>query len=532
MNKQEFLDRAREKHGYKYQYPNLSDKVLSNQYIDIIYNGVLYKQKVVKHILLGRCPEKNTPVKTTEQFISEARKVWGDKYDYSLSKYTGSLDKIKIIYDGIVFEQVAISHLRKMATEDNYNQDYFIKKSKDKWGDKYDYSLVEFINSKNKVKILYNGIVYEQSPSNHLKYAPERIITLKSTDEFINQCNIIHNYKYLYDNTIYTKSKNKVIITCKIHGDFTQVSNSHLMGMGCIKCGYNNDRIYNHKYDTCGFIEESKRIWGDKYDYSLVEYKNIKTKVKIIHDGIIYEQTPSLHLRFPVEGYLNQDIFIKKSIKKWGDKYDYSLVNFTNCHNKVKIIHDGIIYEQLPNNHLNYAPEKILRKSQEEFISESKEFHGNKYSYDKVLYTNGLNKVTLVCPKHGDFLQSPNVHLRSGCPHCNESKGEKEISKFLNKYNIINNRQHKFHDCKNILQLPFDFFIPHIRTCIEFDGIQHYEPVEYFGGLKAYESLKINDKIKSDYCEDNYISLIRIRYDQIEDIYRILWDNLKTHIKK
>ena len=130
MTKQEFLDRARDVHGYKYQYPNLPDKVLSNQDIDIIYNGVLYKQKVVKHILLGRCPEKNTPTKTTEQFISEARKVWGDKYDYSLSEYIGALDKVKIIYDGIVFEQVAISHLRKMAPEDNSNQDFFIKKSK------------------------------------------------------------------------------------------------------------------------------------------------------------------------------------------------------------------------------------------------------------------------------------------------------------------------------------------------------------------------------------------------------------------
>jgi hypothetical protein len=70
-----------------------------------------------------------------------------------------------------------------------------------------------------------------------------------------------------------------------------------------------------------------------------------------------------------------------------------------------------------------------------------------------------------------------------------------------------------------------------MRTCIEFDGEQHFHPVSHFGGIMAYESLKINDKIKNDYCEDNYISLIRIRYDQIDDIYRILWDNLKNHIK-
>ena len=71
-----------------------------------------------------------------------------------------------------------------------------------------------------------------------------------------------------------------------------------------------------------------------------------------------------------------------------------------------------------------------------------------------------------------------------------------------------------------------------MRTCIEFDGKQHFQPMEFFGGMKAFESLKINDKIKSDYCEDNYIDLIRIRYDQIDDIHQILWDNLKNRIKK
>jgi hypothetical protein len=58
----------------------------------------------------------------------------------------------------------------------------------------------------------------------------------------------------------------------------------------------------------------------------------------------------------------------------------------------------------------------------------------------------------------------------------------------------------------------FDFYLPKYRTVIEFDGKQHYEPMEYFGGIESYERLKINDKIKSDYCEENYIDLIRIRY--------------------
>jgi hypothetical protein len=352
MTKEEFLNRARNIHGYKYQYPNLNDKILSSDVIDIIYNGMLYKQRVVKHITLGRCPEKNTPKKTTEDFITESKSVWVDKYDYSLVEYVGALEKVKIIYDGVVFEQVAISHLRGLAPEALMNQNYFIKKAKDKWGDKYDYSLVEYKDCKIKVKILYNGEVYIQSPEQHLQYAPENIklSRRKTTEEFIKEANQVHNFKFSYDKTVYVRNQIKVIITCPVHGDFEQNPLSHVQG--------------------------------------------------------------------------------------------------------------------------------------------------------------------------------------NGCPSCNESRGEKEIAKFLDKYDINYSRQHKFVDCRNVFQLPFDFFIPSMRTVIEFDGIQHHQPIGFFGGIEAYEKLKINDKIKSDYCEDNYIDIIRIRYDQMDDIYQVLWNSLKTHIKR
>jgi very-short-patch-repair endonuclease len=78
--------------------------------------------------------------------------------------------------------------------------------------------------------------------------------------------------------------------------------------------------------------------------------------------------------------------------------------------------------------------------------------------------------------------------------------------------------------------LPFDFYLPKYRIAIEFDGKQHFEPLEFFGGIQSFEKLKLNDKIKSDYCEDNYINLIRIKYDQINIIWELLWDNLKLFI--
>lgn len=531
MTKREFLEKARSVHGYKYNYIDLSDKIISNDIIKIELNGVIYTQRVVKHINMSRCPEKNTPRKTTDQFISEAKEVWGDKYDYSLTEYNGALKNVKIIYDGVVFEQIAGSHIGGMAVESNMNFDSFIKKSKEKWGNKYDYSLVEFISTNEKVKIIHNGIIYEQSPRNHLISSPEKIVRLKSSEDFITQCSIIHNNKYDYSKTKYISAKDKVIIICPVHGDFNQCANTHFMGGGCIECGYLTEREYKNRSNTEEFIIESKKVWGDKYDYSLAVYINAKTKIKIIYDGIIYEQLPGGHLKYPVEGYLDKDIFSQRSKNKWGDKYDYSLVNYIDCKDKVKIIYDGVIYEQTPHNHLTYAPEKILRKTEGEFIIESVKFHGDKYSYDKVTYINDKNKVIIICPEHGEFKQTPSVHLRSGCPHCGESKGEKEINNFLKKYNITFERQYTFSECKHINPLKFDFYIPSLRMCIEFDGQQHFEPIEYFGGIRAFELSKIRDKIKNDYCDENYINLIRIKYDQYDNIYKILWDNLKTYLK-
>jgi very-short-patch-repair endonuclease len=230
---------------------------------------------------------------------------------------------------------------------------------------------------------------------------------------------------------------------------------------------------------------------------------------------------------------MNQEIFLTKAKRKWGNKYDYSLVNFISTKFPVKIIFNGLIYEQLPHNHLLYAPELRNRITREDFINRSNEIHNNKYNYNKVEYTNDRKKVIIICPIHGDFKQTPSIHLRgSGCKVCSESFGEKEVAKFLNKFLIRYNREHKFEDCKNIYALKFDFYIPTMRTAIEFDGIQHFQPVIHFGGIEAYERLKINDKIKEDYCEENYINLVRIRYDQIDDIYKILYDNLKVFLQK
>jgi len=332
---------------------------------------------------------------------------------------------------------------------------------------------------------------------------------------FLEKARNIHGYKYKYIDLPETLIQNDYIEIEYENIRYTQRVIKHLKGFCPEK--------KTHKNTTDVFIKKAIEIWGDKYDYSLTEYINARTKVKIIHNGIIYEQLPVSHLKYPVEGYLDQKIFLQKAYKKWGNKYNYSLVNFISSNDKIKIIYNDSIYEQTPHNHLKYAPEKILKKTQEQFIEECKLIHDNKYNYDKTIYILDRIKVIINCPFHGDFKQSPNHHKKgAGCPSCNESKGEKKIASFLNKKGINFDKQKKFTNCKNIHELPFDFYVPSKRICIEFDGKQHFEPLTFFGGLKAFEKLKINDNIKNTFCEDNYINLIRIKYTEIDKIEEIL----------
>lgn len=102
------------------------------------------------------------------------------------------------------------------------------------------------------------------------------------------------------------------------------------------------------------------------------------------------------------------------------------------------------------------------------------------------------------------------------CQICskNKSKGENLIREYLDSHNIKFEEQKRFHDCRNTYPLPFDFYLPDYNTCIEFDGRQHFEIVEHWGGEEAFKYIIKNDSIKSQYCNDKNINLIRIKYDE------------------
>lgn len=271
------------------------------------------------------------------------------------------------------------------------------------------------------------------------------------------------------------------------------------------------------------FIEKAKRIHKHKYDYSEVVYKDWKTKVIII-DEFGYK-----HLIMP-NGLLNgnklsftnlidkNEYLINKFTQIHGDKYDYSLINCINIKEKIiiKCLKHGNFKQTVDNHMKGKGCPRCNGKNRttEIIIDEFNLVHGNKYDYSKVIYTGIKSKIKIICPIHNEFEQVTETHLEgSGCPICKESWGEREIRLFLDRHNILYNSQHKFDDCVHILKLPFDFYLPEHNICVEFQGEQHFKPVNFFGGAKMFEIRKIRDKIKEEFCRNNNIRLVIIRYD-------------------
>ena len=294
-----------------------------------------------------------------------------------------------------------------------------------------------------------------------------------TTNEFIDKVKKIHHNKYDYSLVNYIDCcYNKIVIICPIHGNWEQMPNNHISGDGCPNC-YGTKKLTSEE-----FIIRSNHIHNNKYTYTDVDYINSKTRVMItcpIHG--MFEQTPNHHLR-------------KRGCP--------------NC--------------------------RVNKKSNTlDFIKKSNIIHNNRYDYSKVDYVNNSTKVDIFCHKHGIFKQNPNAHLcGQGCSLCNNSKCENIISELLTNMGIVFTQQKSFNNCKYKKTLRFDFYIPSLNLCIEYDGIQHTKPhFKDVNGLEFNNTL-IRDKIKTEFCDKNGINLLRISHN--DNILKKIGNYLSTEI--
>lgn len=294
-------------------------------------------------------------------------------------------------------------------------------------------------------------------------------------DEIIKKFISVHGNKYSYNNFVYKRLIDKSFITCPIHGDFLQSAHSHLKGQGCPKCGIKS-RIVKKTMNNDQFIEKANKIHHGKYDYSNVKYEKSNKKVSVI---------------CPIHG----EFLVR------------------------------------PNDHLmgrgcitcgNLRKGQAKKDTLESFIVKARDVHGNKYDYSKVEYVNSKVNISITCPIHGEFLQTPNNHLSgNGCPACgiHLSNGEKEIYNMavsiFGENNVIKN------DRCLLEGKELDIYIPSKGIAIEFDGLIWHSEYGKRGKDKHYH---LN---KTEKCKKKNVRLIHIFEDEFIEHKEIVINKLK-----
>lgn len=257
-------------------------------------------------------PDKLTK---TETFITKAKAVHGERYDYSKVVYTNANTKVEIVCANHgSFTQQATKHVNcyqgcpKCASNGRrLSKENFIERAKAFHGDFYDYSKVEYTNSVTKVDIIcpLHG-TFQQLPPTHLKAGCNYCATERAakkltytTGQFVEKAVEVHDNFYDYSETNYINSAGYVSIGCKLHGNFRQLAGAHLAGYGCPKCGREKG-IRNKTHTSHQFIEKAKGLHEDFYNYSLVNYVNTFTKIDIVcekNNHGLFSQAPGHHLQ-------------------------------------------------------------------------------------------------------------------------------------------------------------------------------------------------------------------------------------------
>lgn len=376
-------------------------------------------------------------------------------------------------------------------------QNEFIHRAK-KIFPNYDFNSSYYVNNKTKLNVVCpeHG-KFEIRPDCLLNGTgcPSCGGTKKSTTiDFIKKAKYVHNNFFSYEKCNYTGSNNKVIVTCPIHGDFEVKANNHLNGCNCKKCQ------------------------KDKIDHIITKLKNTNSSTK----------------------KLNTEEFIKKGKKIHNDKYKYDKCKYVKSNIKVIItcpLHGD--FEITPNHFLakRGCPKCAgnHRMTTFDFVEKLKKIRGTKFCYDKIVYKGTHKQITLTCPIHGDFTNTPaNLLKGQGCPYCSESKTENEINNFLMSQGVTFERQKQFEWLQDKRKLSLDFYLPHFNVAIECQGIQHFNEVKFFGGAKALNENKKRDEIKLKLCNEYGIKILYYSNLKMDFPYKVFTNtvDLLDEIKK
>ena len=347
--------------------------------------------------------------------------------------------------------------------------------------------------------------------------------------------------------------KIKFLVSCKIHGDFEILASNLLRGSGCKLCS--SDKVNSYKRTSIiDFVRKSKSFYDFEYNYDDVQFNNLHDKVilscpihgkwEVIAANHIIGKSgcPSCHIlnrtkKLKDSNLISQDDFIYRCEKAHNFIYDYSKTKYTHSMDYLSIIckiHGE--FRQQARYHMigkgcpkcaNKEKSKNSTRTVKSLLQSFKNIHSDKYLYELNQKVRGIDYINIKCQTHGDFRQMVRVHLDGkGCPKCALSHGENAIAMYLTKKQIEFDVEYKINDGVTNRLLRYDFFLPKYNTLLEYDGEQHYFPVN-FGGMtdeiaaEVHKKIVERDKRKNKWAKENNFKLIRIAYySNIEDVLK------------
>ena len=317
---------------------------------------------------------------------------------------------------------------------------------------------------------------------------------------------------------------------CPIHGVREQILHNHLQGKCCTECSKSKLGAY-HKFTNENFLEKAKKKHNlNDYDWTNfnVNERDDKGRVSFYckkHGE--YKDWPSNFIKghgcHICYGKEKNDDEVREELSKLHPELDFSQANFSKKDklHRLKVIcpkhgEQLISYYNLKNGQGCYwcGRERTRVKNtitNEEFIRRGKEIFGDEYTYEHLDTFNRDEdgKVTVTCPKHGNFKILPTNFFKGvGCPICAESSLEGEFRRFLEENNIqyVYQCGHKTFEWLGKQKL--DFYLPEYNVAVECQGGQHFKPIDIFGGEDAYIKTITLDTEKRKKCKENGIKLL------------------------
>ena len=324
----------------------------------------------------------------------------------------------------------------------------------------------------------------------------------------------------------YIDAKTKILHRCKMDGhEWYPQPASVLQGHGCPKCYFRRSAISRMKTHE----EYADELYEVNQNIRPIEQymgNDIKIKHLCLIDGNVWEVSPHMILLgtgCPKCALRSKTMSHEEYVCRLHDTSPHIVVIGRYVNSDTKILHrcfiDGNEWYARPHQMLNgsncpVCDRRNRTKTHDQYVKEVAIFNQN----IEVLGTYINNKTEIKCRcKIDGYIWTPradSILFDTGCPVCNMSHGEKEISNYLVHHNIAFIAQYTFDNCKNKFCLPFDFYLPKYHTCIEYDGEQHFRPVDFWGGEEGFRKRNVNDSIKNNFCAVNNITLLRIKYDQ------------------